>query len=172
MTRYAVNTTEIMLRLPAREDAIGIWKLIRSCPPLDVNSSYMYLLLCEHNPQTCVVAERDGAIVGFVSGYRLPADPTVLFIWQVAVHPDGRGLGLGKRMIVEILGSSGCDGVMSLETTVSPSNQASRKMFSAIADTLSSPINEKEYFSSALLGESGHEPENLITIGPFGDGKP
>lgn len=171
MTQQSANSAGLTLRLPTPEDAINIWKLIQASPPLDVNSSYAYLLLCEHNPETCVVAEQDGKIVGFVSGYLLPADPTVVFIWQVAVHPDCRGMSLGKRMILAIVGPTGCDGAMSLETTVSPSNEASRRMFTSVAEELSSPIHEKEYFSAALLGEDGHEPENLITIGPFDAGQ-
>jgi len=64
--------------------------LIARCPPLDRNSLYCNLLQCSHFAATCALARHDDTTVGFVSGYRPPSDPGVLFIWQVAVDSTAR----------------------------------------------------------------------------------
>lgn len=160
-------TEELAYRVPQLNDATAIWNLIRRCPPLDVNSGYAYLLLCEHFADTCVVCEVDEEIVAFVSGLIPPNKPDCLFVWQVAVDQRMRGKKLGAAMFRQILGRQFCQHVKSLETTVSPSNVASRRMFGSFAKSLGADIHEGPYFDSALIPESEHESENLITIGPF-----
>ena len=159
--------TELTLRIPTSGDAKAVWELIRRCEPLDPNSSYAYLLLCTHFAETCVVAELEGDVVGFVSGYVQPNSPKTLFIWQVAVDTRARGMGLGRGMLLDILLREQCKGVTHLETTVSPSNEASRRMFQGVADRMRTELNEKAFFSGELMAEDGHEDENLVTIGPF-----
>lgn len=87
---------DITLRRPRAEDGSAIWRLIASCAPLDENSMYCNLLQCDHFADTCVVAERAGEIVGWVSGYVLPDDSETLFIWQVAVSDAAKGQGSGQ----------------------------------------------------------------------------
>jgi L-2,4-diaminobutyric acid acetyltransferase len=72
------------LREPTSEDGAAVWQLIKDCAPLDRNSLYCNLLQCDHFASTCVAAELDGDIVGWVSGYIVPDSPDTLFIWQVA----------------------------------------------------------------------------------------
>src|SRR3546814_20772399 len=78
---------------------------VQTCalPILDTNSLYCNLLQCTHFAETCVLAERDGEISGWISGYRLVHDPEAMFVWQVAVHERARGRGLGEigRAVVE-----------------------------------------------------------------------
>ena len=80
-------------------DGPAITALIRSSPPLDVNSAYCNLVQCAHFAPTCVVAERDGRLVGWLSGHRPPTAPEEIFVWQVAVAEDARGQGLAGLML-------------------------------------------------------------------------
>src|SRR3546814_7917944 len=89
--------------MPKAEDGAAISKLIAACPPLDRNSAYCNLLQCSHFADTCIVAERDGYIAGWISGYRPPSEPDRFFIWQVAVSETARGAGLAGRMIDMLL---------------------------------------------------------------------
>ncbi len=161
------ETESIACRLPVASDATAVWNLIRRCPPLDVNSGYAYIVLCDLFADTCVVCERNGGVVGFVSGFIPPNKPDTLFIWQVAVDSSMRGQGLAGTMIRAILSRDACRDAKLLETTVSPSNEASRKMFGSVAKSLGAEIREASHYDAALIPEDGHESENLITIGPF-----
>lgn len=141
--------------------------LVAACPPLDLNSLYLYLLLTEHFAGTCVLAEDARGLRGMVSAYQPPERAGVLFVWQVAVHPDARGRSLGLQMLQALLGRVAVCDVRWIETTVSPGNRASRRLFTRLADSLGTSAEESTLFDAALLGTDGHEAEPLLRIGPF-----
>ncbi|MGB3741156.1 MAG: diaminobutyrate acetyltransferase [Castellaniella sp.] len=155
------------LRLPGRPDGPAMHQLVAQCPPLDLNSVYLYLLLAEHFSHTCIVAQDELGLLGMVSGYIPPERSDVLFVWQVAVHPRARGQGLGSKMLLGLLGRPGLGTVRWMETTVSPGNRASRRLFSRLASQLQAPITEHELFGVDLFGADAHEAEPLLRIGPF-----
>jgi len=93
---------DVVIRPPCVTDGASVNALIANCPPLDRNSLYCNLLQCTHFSATSALAEQEGKVIGFASGYRLPDEPETLFIWQVAVDRIARGRALGKRLILEL----------------------------------------------------------------------
>lgn len=167
MTHTEPNTGIPMIRQPDVNDGSGIWRVVKESNVLDLNSSYLYLLLTKDFAETCIVAELSGKIVGFVTGYRPPARPEVLFLWQIGILPSMQGRGLGKRLVTSFLHSPGAQGAALLETTVAPSNAASRALFLAIARQLGVECRISPCFSASQFPESGHEDEELYRIGPL-----
>lgn len=166
-SREGQENTVITLRAPVKQDGHAIHQLIKQCPPLDLNSVYTYLLLCEHFSHTSVVAHMDDRVVGFVSAYIHPDHDDVLFVWQVAVHEQARGMGLGQRMLDALLRRPALQAVRYLETTVGPDNVPSRRMFHGLATEHSAPVRESALFESVLFGPEGHDDERLMRIGPI-----
>ncbi|MDF1822489.1 MAG: diaminobutyrate acetyltransferase [Alcanivoracaceae bacterium] len=158
---------DITLREPTAEDGAELHALVRTCKPLDENSLYCNLLQCSHFSETCCVAEMDGRMVGFVSGYRPPKQADVYFLWQVGVHPDAAGKGLARRMIQHILARPVCAGVTELNTTITKSNEPSRALFASLARHEGADMKEEEFFTAEHFGGSGHEAEYLFRIGPL-----
>lgn len=158
---------EFQIRTPTVEDGAALWRLVTDVGTLDRNSSYLYLLVCRDFADTCVVAERGGELLGFVTGYRPPAERDVVFVWQVGVSERARGLGLASALLDALLLSSGCRGVRFMETTVTPSNRASRAMFQSLARRLDAELAESAGFDAELFPDAGHEPERRLRIGPF-----
>ncbi len=156
-------------REPVAADAVAVCDLVGRCGVLDPNSTYCYLLLATHFAATCAVAVRAGRIVGFVSGYPVPSEPSTLFIWQVAVDPAARGQGVALRLLAAILDRPACRAMRHLEATVTPSNAASWALFRALARDRGARIERCPHFTSAELG-GAHEPEDLVRIGPFDAG--
>ena len=140
--------------------------LVKNCPPLDVNSEYLYVLLCEHFANTCVVAKDGSKIVGFISAYIEPSQTDTIFVWQVAVSKDYRGKGISSKMIQSIVERDACKSVKFIEATVTPSNTSSKKMFEAAAAHYKCEITTNPFFTAEHFTE-GHEPEDLIRIGPM-----
>ncbi|AZW17774.1 diaminobutyrate acetyltransferase [Bordetella hinzii] len=156
------------MRAPRLADGPAIHRLVADCPPLDLNSLYAYLLLCEHHSATCVVAESAGGrIDGFISAYQPPTRPDVLFVWQVAVHESARGQKLARGMLKALLQRDALSQVRHLETTVGPDNQASRRTFAGLAAELGAHISEQPYFDRQVFGGADHDDEMLLKIGPF-----
>ncbi|HID19733.1 MAG TPA: diaminobutyrate acetyltransferase [Methanophagales archaeon] len=158
---------QLVFRKPEVKDATKIHALINTCKPLALNSVYCYLLLCQHFADTCVVAEEKGEIIAFLSGYRLPSNPKVLFVWQVAVDSRVRGGGIGKRLLREVLQRTVCHVCHFIETTITLSNTASWHLFRSFARDLEAYCEGKVYFSNEHFGEENYETEYLLRIGPF-----
>lgn len=157
----------IVLRKPTVDDGAALHRLVHECKPLDENSVYCNLLQCTHFADTCIVAEKAGRLVGFVSGYRMPGHPHVYFLWQVGVAAAGRRRGLATRMIQAILAREQCRGITELNTTVTPSNQPSRNLFAALAEAEGAEITEQDFLSAEHFGAYRHEPERLFRIRPL-----
>jgi L-2,4-diaminobutyric acid acetyltransferase len=157
---------------PVAEDGPSVHALIAACPPLDQNSVYANLLQCTHFAATCVAVKREGRLVGWVSGYIPPQEPDVLFVWQVAVAAEGRGLGLAKRMIRAILDRDVAAGVRRIKTTITPDNDPSWGLFRSLASGLEAPISDAPWFRKGVHFPAGHETEHLVEIGPFAARRP
>ena len=153
------------LRQPVAEDGADIWALVRACKPLDENSMYCNMIQCDHFSETCVVAEIDGEIAGWVSAYVLPYDPETLFVWQVAVGPAARGTGLGSLMLSHLLQRKACKGVRRLQTTITSDNEASWALFRKFARNNGVKPDVQAYYTQALHFRERHSTEHLVTIG-------
>lgn len=158
---------DVSIRPATMEDGAAVWRLVRDSKVLDVNSSYAYLLFLDRFGRTSVVAEAGGERVGFVTGFRPPESPDVIFVWQVAVDESMRGRGLAGRMLDALVRLDGCEGVRYLETTVTPTNAPSRALFASFARSRSAEHTVTPYIREEMFPEPGHEDEELHRIGPF-----
>lgn len=152
------------LRHPEVGDGAAIHRLVVATGVLDVNSGYAYLAVCAHHGRTSVVADADDRLAGFVTAYRLPERPDTLFVWQVGVDASARGQGLATRMLEWLLETTGARFV---ETTITPSNAASRRLFRGLAARHGAACAVSEGFPDHLFPGPGHEPEELFRLGPF-----
>ena len=159
-----MTETPITLRIPTKEDGSDVWSLVQECKPLDENSMYCNVLQCDHFADTCVLAEMDGELAGWISGYILPDDPETLFVWQVAVSPIARGRGLGRKMLAELISRDVCDGVTRLQTTITKENDASWGLFNSFADRAGGDLNSKAHFKADAHFNGTAKTEHLVTI--------
>ncbi|MCX4094058.1 diaminobutyrate acetyltransferase [Nocardia sp. alder85J] len=152
-----------VLRAPRTGDGAPLWRIAVESGVLDANSSYAYLLWCRDFRTTSVVAEIDAEVTGFVTGYRRPQAPHTLFVWQVAVDRGARGRGLAGAMLDHLVGTLAGQGVSTLETTVSPDNEASLAMFAALARRHDTELEREQLFTPPDFPD-GHEAEDLYRI--------
>ncbi|MEA3405461.1 MAG: diaminobutyrate acetyltransferase [Pseudomonadota bacterium] len=158
----------ISFRLPKIEDGIAIYKLIKQSPPLDLNSSYLYFLQATHFADTCLLAEKDGEIVGFISGYFRPDGNDSLFIWQIAVSEKARGQGLAKRLVYQLIrNQANRPIVLEVCCTISPSNTVSQNLFKSFAEQHGLIIEKEPFLESRHFGSDSadsHDAEDLYRI--------
>ncbi|BBP45163.1 L-2,4-diaminobutyric acid acetyltransferase [Thiosulfatimonas sediminis] len=163
----------INFRPPHLSDGDKIYQLIAAAPPLDLNSSYLYFLQSSHFAQTCVVAEKDGQLLGFVSGYLRPDKPTELFVWQLAVVEAGRGQGIAKRLLQQQLlqALKQQPKLQSISATISPGNHASQSVFKRFAQAYGLTIGIQPFLSTAHFAGQDHDPEDEYRLA-FANGNP
>lgn len=158
---------DITFREPKAGDGAAMWNIVREGGVLDENSSYAYIMFRDRFVDTCVVAEHEGEVVGFVTGFRPPRDPDVIFVWQIGVHGQMRGQGLARRLLKQLVDRDACVGVRFMETNITPGNVASQRLFRSFARTMGHARVEVRTGYDEHLFPSGHEPEELYRIGPF-----
>lgn len=161
------NNYNITFRKPVSSDAQIIRQLIKESPPLDLNSLYCYLIVCTHFADTSIIAEDHSGVCGFISGYVPPGRDNTLFVWQVVVNKKNRGQGIAKAMLLSLLRRLYKTPLRYMETTVNPSNAASRALFYSIAKCLNTYCLESVLFSEKDFGDQVHEDEILYRIGAF-----
>ena len=164
MSGQKSHMDDISLRAPNIDDGAAVYQLVKRSPPLDLNSPYCYLLLCDHFSETCILARHGSQVAGFISAYRHPRKPDTLFVWQVVVAEEMRGRGFAELMLERIL--SNAPWASWIETTVTPSNRASLSFFQAFADARGAECHRQPYMTEDLFGTDAHEEEMLLRIGP------
>ena len=147
------------------EDIKEVYKLlVENRPYVGLNSRYTYFLLARDFSNTCVVAEHNGKIIGFSSGYVSPSRSDTFFNWETVVHKEYRGNNLQKQMLLQQLRNSK---VKYFEGTVNPSNKVSENNFVELAKLLNAEFVKKVLFNEEDFENDGHETEILCRIGPI-----
>jgi len=164
----------IVFRAPVPADGRLLCQIAKDAGGLDVNSEYAYMLHGLHHSDSCIVVEIDNRAAGFVSGYRLSKrmpDGWIsfdrhLFIWQIAVRPDCRGIGLAKAMLLALIQRPENQNIRFLEATISPLNKASLAVFGHIATVMNADIQAIGKLDKESFGNL-HEEEVIYRIGPL-----
>jgi len=162
----AEKTADIIYRAATATDGGEMWKFVEAAGVLEQNPSYAYILLCQHFGDTCLVAEQDGEMVGFVLAYIPPRQPDTIFVWQVGVSKKVRGKGVGLRLLRHLMALPACRNVQFLEASVTPSNKASQNLFRAFAKRSETECRKLPFFPSEFFPEP-HESEHLYRVGPI-----
>lgn len=163
-----MSSATVKLRQPTDGDGHALNQLVARCQPLDTNSVYCNLLQCTDFADTAIAAENaDGNLVGFISGYRPPARPDTLFVWQVAVDSSMRGQGLALRMLLALIERVAAQGVRFIETTITPNNAASQALFLKAFNQLRISHSTSVLFSGQKHFAGQSEDEVLYRAGPL-----
>ncbi|MDO0915922.1 diaminobutyrate acetyltransferase [Streptomyces sp. DT2A-34] len=160
---------DLQIDRPAVADGAALWRIARDSKALDLNSSYSYLLWCRDFAGTSAVARDErGEPVGFVTGYVRPERPRTLLVWQVAVDDAHRGRGIAAALLDGLVARVGVEyGVTSVETTITPGNTASERLFGSFAERHGAALERDVLFDAGLFPDGPHDPEVLYRIGPL-----
>ncbi|WP_114962455.1 diaminobutyrate acetyltransferase [Tritonibacter mobilis] len=164
------RTCQPRLRKPNATDGAEIWELVKACEPLDRNSMYANLIQADHFRDTCMVAELDGEIVGWISGHMIPGDDA-FFVWQVAVGEAARGMGLGKKMLKALIARDGISDAAVLKTTITKDNAASWGLFRSFARDIGGELSDEPHFEKEAHFDGAHDTEHMVTITLDSDAK-
>ncbi len=155
-------------------DGATLWRLAKDSKTLDLNSSYSYLLWCRDFAGTSAVARgADGEPVGFITGYVRPDRPRTLLVWQVAVDSAHRGHGIAAALLDGLTARLTAEhGITEVETTITPGNTASERLFTSFAARHGAQVDREVLFGADLFPDGPHDPEVLYRIGPLTDSTP
>ncbi|MFL4903348.1 diaminobutyrate acetyltransferase [Streptomyces sp. MMS24-I2-30] len=160
---------DLLIDRPTVTDGATLWRIAKDSGTLDLNSSYSYLLWCRDFAGTTAVARAaDGAPVGFVTGYVRPERPRTLLVWQVAVDAAHRGHGVAAALLDGLTARlTAGQGITGVETTITPGNTASERLFTSYATRHGARVSREVLFDSGHFPDGPHQPEVLYRIGPL-----
>ncbi|MDH6625351.1 L-2,4-diaminobutyric acid acetyltransferase [Streptomyces sp. LBL] len=160
---------DLQIDRPSVADGAALWRMARDSKVLDLNSSYSYLLWCRDFAATSAVArDEQGEPVGFVTGYVRPDQPHTLLVWQVAVDASQRGRGVAAALLDGLAARTAAErGLTTVETTITPGNTASERLFTSFAERHGARLEREVLFDAGLFPEGTHDPEVLYRIGPL-----
>ena len=157
---------QTVFRPPVPEDGPAVWKLVENTAGLDSNSVYYYTLWFRDFTGGSLVATTDDELVGFVTGYRRPAEPETYFVWQTAVNPRHGIPFLGVKLFQAAADQQMANGARYVEATVSAENKAILMVLKQFAKKHSAHIETSVLFPGSLFPDSHHD-EVLYRIGPL-----
>lgn len=96
--------------------------------------------------------------------YRRPEKLDTLFVWQVAVDEHARGKGAAGRMLDALAGP--LSDVRHLETTITPGDNASMKLFARFAERWHANMDYRNPLHERQLGDD-RPPETWVRISPL-----
>lgn len=168
-TEYARPVTSvpsISFRKPRMEDGVSVWRAVEQTGTLEQNTAYFYAIFCSDFSDTCLIAEQENEIAGFVIGYHPPSQPGTAFCWQIGVLPHWRGHGLGQRLLRAWLDMSANRHIEWITATVAVDNAASSRLFKSFSQSLGVACDVSPHFSERHF-PPGHSAEPIYRIGPF-----
>jgi L-2,4-diaminobutyric acid acetyltransferase len=160
------ENARVVIETPSTSDGSEIWRIARDSGKLDLNSSYAYLLWCRDFAETSVVARTEDRVVGFVIGYIRPDALDTVVVWQIAVDGSQRGQGLASTLLDHLVQRTSRQGVRYLETTITPDNDVSVRLFRSLAARRHAALARSPLFHFSQFPDD-HESEDLYRIGPF-----
>lgn len=114
-----------MIRRMEERDLLAVSKLEELC--FSENWSFQILEAGIHSPyDVYYVFEQDGVILGYCNLRVLAGEGEVQ---RIAVHPDSRRLGLGRKMMDAMVEYAICEHVYAISLEVRESNVAARNLY-------------------------------------------
>ncbi|WP_328454362.1 MULTISPECIES: GNAT family N-acetyltransferase [unclassified Amycolatopsis] len=110
-------------------------------------------------PEDVLVAEHDGVVAGYVrldEGFGIPAHRHVLVLGGLAVDPDRRRLGIGRRLVDAAVAEARRRGVRKLTLRVLGHNTGARRLYASCGFVVEGVLQDEfllggEYVDDLLM---------------------
>jgi phosphoribosylamine--glycine ligase len=119
----------IIIREAKEDEFLFVYNLVSQSPPLEKYFQHFFKIMLRYFSSTCLVADYQGKLVGWQMGFVSQNDPNTYFLWQIGVHPDMQGRGLGGLLLDSIENKVIELGCTRIELTIDPENISSEKLF-------------------------------------------
>jgi len=115
----------LYLRAAEPADADAIQAVVQDWWGRPIESDMLSRFFLTHFAQTCLVAEQDREMVGFLIGFLSQSLPDEAYIRLVVIHPRHRGGGVGRALYERFFAVARQQGRRIIRSVTSPGNQGS-----------------------------------------------
>jgi predicted GNAT superfamily acetyltransferase len=145
MFRSADGCTEmcaVRVRPAESADAATLQSVVSAWWGRPLESDMLSPFFLTHFRDTCLIAERNGATVGFLIGFLSQARADEAYIRLIVVHPEHRGAGIGHALYERFFDVVRQHGRRTVRSVTSPSNQDSAAFHARMGFTLEPQAQE------------------------------
>ena len=144
-------------------DIAEIRKCVSECNPLDMHTPYTYWVISNFFNECSFKISYNNKIIGFITSIK--SFKNVFFIWQMAVLPDYRNMGLVQILIDNVVKVIKKQNTYSLYVSIDASNIKSKHSFSKYAKNKNYTfVKNGELHLTDLLINDFVEDENIYEL--------
>lgn len=159
----AKNTDNYKIDNITVNDIPEIRKCISKCNPLDMHTPYTYWVIANFFSECSFKISYDNKIIGCITSIK--SFNNVFFIWQIAVLPDFRKMGLAQILIDTVVEVIKKQNIYSLYVSIDTNNIESMHSFGKYAKNKNYIlIKSGELHISDLLIKDFAENENIYEL--------
>lgn len=107
-------------------------------------ASMLPRLFFTHFAPWTYIAEREGHMIGFLSGLRSQSDPAIVYCHFIGVSPDARGQGVGERLYERLSADALAAGCREVHAVTSPLNRGSIAFHTRLGFTMIPGVRESD----------------------------
>ncbi|MBN2371018.1 MAG: GNAT family N-acetyltransferase [Vicinamibacteria bacterium] len=85
-----------------------------------------------HFGDSCLVAESNGDVAGFLLGFRSQRKEDLFFVWQIGVSLSARRQGVAAAILRDLEQRLQSSGIKRIECTIDPENAPSIRLFESL----------------------------------------
>ena len=163
MVSTAKNTDNFKINNITINDIQEIRKCVSICNPLDMHTPYTYWVIANFFSECSFKISYDNKIIGFITSIK--TFNNVFFIWQMAVLPDFRKMGLAQILIDTVVEVTKKQNIYSLYASIDTTNTESMHSLSKYAKNKNyTLLKSGELHITDLLIKDFAENENIYEL--------
>ena len=128
---HSKNIDNFKINNITSNDIPEIRKCVSECYPLDLHTPYTYWVIANFFSECSFKISYDNKIIGFITSIK--SFNNVFFIWQMAILPDFRKMGLSQILIDNVVEVIKKQNIYSLYVSIDANNIKSKHSLSKYA---------------------------------------
>ena len=158
-----INMDNLKINNITINDIPEIRKCVNKCTPLDIHTPYTYWVIANFFSECSFTISYENKIIGFITSIK--SFNNVFFLWQMAVLPDFREMGLAQILIDNVVEVIKKQNIYSLYASIDASNIKSMNAFHKYAKSKNySLLKTGELHITDLLIKDFIENENIYKL--------
>ncbi|NEP88092.1 MAG: GNAT family N-acetyltransferase [Okeania sp. SIO2C2] len=153
----------ITIRNCQERDVDAIRQFIHTIENLDYHTPFSYWVLFKYFAGLCFILEKDGEIIGFISGI-IDEGGKIFYVWQLAIAPAYRGQNLGGFLFEQAIKVAIDKECHVLHVSIAPDNYQSFSAISKAVDKNGLEIKKVGQVDFCDSLSNYHQWENLYEV--------
>ena len=153
----------ITIRNCQERDVDAVRQFIHTIENLDYHTPFSYWVLFKYFAGLCFILEKDGEIIGFISGV-IDEGGKIFYVWQLAIAPAYRGQNLGGLLFEKAIKVAIEKECHVLQVSIAPDNYQSFSAISKAVDKNGLEIKKVGQVDFCDSLSNYHQWENLYEV--------